>query len=148
MKKSELKQKIKEVIKEELDEMARTAGTGNAIKLTDKGKQVLKDIKAGNQPPVGVRETHVKILVWLFKKEKEGKRVQKIDYAQEMGKPQPYFNGYFNELLKEGYIAAEGYTSIAQTRVTKAPTDFQSLVADVDDEEEKPAKPTKPRAKK
>lgn len=149
---NELKSKIHSILKEELAEMARTAGTGNAVKITQAGKNLLKDLKTGNQPPAGIRKSHIAILAWLLKSEKEGKRVQKIDYAKEIGVQQPQVNSLFNELLKpvegsadgKGYIESEGYTSMAQTAVPRIPTDYTSMLADLDLEDE----PTTPKRKK
>ena len=137
-----LKSQIKNIIREELDEMARTAGTGNSVEITEEGKNLLKSLSKGGQTPQGIRKSHVEILAWLLKSEKEGKRVQKIDYATEIGKPQPAVNGLFNELIQQNLVKSGSYTSIAKTATPKPAVDYTSMLADLD-LEDKPTKSSK-----
>lgn len=97
----------------ELDEMARTAGTGGAMVMTDAGKQAYKNaaasIKAGKNPE-GMREMWFRILRWMSKN--EGKRLQKVDFArEELGPnvPQPRVNPFFNQLIEKGWIVVNEY---------------------------------------
>jgi len=118
---------IDEMEDDELDEMARTAGTGGAYIVTDEGKDALKTVKSTGELPEGLRASHVAILAYLFKKNQAGERVQKMDYARERGVPQPAVNPLFNQLEEKGLIAKEGYTA-----QTKAPTSSKPRVSIAD----------------
>lgn len=104
-------------MEDDLDEMARTAGTGGAYTVTDAGKEVLKTIKNTGELPAGIRASHAAILAYVLKKNQAGERVQKIDYAKEKGVPQPAVNPLFNQLEEKELITREGYEA-----QTKAPT--------------------------
>jgi hypothetical protein len=129
---------IKEVIEEmSLPEMARFAGTGGAYKVTDKGKDILKQIKAeGNIPSdSGLNASKVAVLVWVYKAENEGKRVQKMDYAREKGVLQPSVNPLFNDLEMKGFISKEGYmppTPKKEPGTTRPQPDIKSMFDDID----------------
>jgi hypothetical protein len=113
---------------EDLDELARTAGTGGAYSITDEGKAALKQAQATGELPEGLRASHVAILIYLFKKNKEGQRVQKIDYAREKGVPQPAVNPLFNQLMDLGLISQSGYEAKAKAPATSRP---RTSVADL-----------------
>jgi len=113
---------------EDLDEMARTAGTGGAYSITDEGKEALKQAQATGELPEGLRASHVAILIYLFKKNKEGQRVQKIDYAKEKGVPQPAVNPLFNQLVEKGLISTESYAAKTKEPATARP---RTSVADL-----------------
>lgn len=113
---------------EDLDEMARTAGTGGAYSITDEGKAALKQAQATGELPEGLRASHLAILIYLFKAGKEGKRAQKIDYAREKGVPQPAVNPLFNQLEEKGLISREGYTAQTKAPATSRP---RTSVADL-----------------
>lgn len=129
---------ITENQEQDLDELARTAGTGGSYVLTEKGKESLKQAKKSMELPEGLRKSHIAILAFLYKNEKEGNRVQKIDFAKERGVPQPAVNPLFNFLETEGYIAKEGYTAKAPTSSTpKNPQpSLDSILGDIDIEDE------------
>jgi hypothetical protein len=120
-----------------LPEMARTADTGGAYTITDKGEEILKQAKASGAVPEGIKASELAALVFLFKAKKEGKRVQKIDYAKERNVAQPAVNPIFNSLAVKELISKEGYTSKQQEPATSRPrTDIASLgLNDLDIEE-------------
>ena len=120
-----------------LPEMARTADTGGAYTITDKGEEILKQAKASGAVPEGIKASELAALVFLFKAKKDGKRVQKIDYAKERNVAQPAVNPIFNSLAVKELISKEGYTSKQQEPATSRPrTDIASLgLADLDIEE-------------
>jgi len=113
---------------EDLDELARTAGTGGAYSITDEGKEALRQAQATGELPEGLRASHLAILIYLFKAGKEGKRVQKIDYAREKGVPQPAVNPLFNQLMDLGLISQSGYEAKAKAPATARP---RTSVADL-----------------
>jgi len=118
---------------EEMDEMARTAGTGGSYTITPEGEAALKQAKATNQLPEGLKGSQLGILIFLFKAKKEGKRVQKIDYAAEKGVPQPAVNALFNELEVKGLATKEGYTSAQkEPSEAKPKADLAAVLADLD----------------
>lgn len=97
----------------ELDEMARTAGTGGAIKLTDAGRAAYKEtvasLKAGKGPG-NMKEMWFRILRWMH--QNEGKRLQKVDFAREVlgpNVPQPRVNPFFNQLIEKKWIDIDAY---------------------------------------
>jgi hypothetical protein len=144
-----------------LPEMARTADTGGAYTITDKGEEILKQAKASGAVPEGIKASELAVLVFLFKAKKDGKRVQKMNYGLEKylkgkgqtpedfeklepeeknrikGTLQPAVNPLFNSLEGKGLVAKEGYTSKQQEPATSRPrTDIASLgLADLDIEE-------------
>ena len=124
-----------------LPEMARTAGTGGAYTITEKGEEILKQAKATGKAPEGIKNSEIAALVFLFKAKKEGKRVQKKDYAAEKyGNPkdQPKVNDTFNSLEMKELVSKEGYTSKQQEPKTSRPrTDVGSMLGDLDIEESK-----------
>jgi DNA-binding PadR family transcriptional regulator len=105
----------------DLDEMARTAGTGGAYSITDAGKEALKQAQTTGELPEGLRASHVAILIYLFKKNKDGERVQKVDYAREKGVPQPAVNPLFNQLTEKGLISTESYAAKTKEPATSRP---------------------------
>jgi hypothetical protein len=105
----------------DLDEMARTAGTGGAYSITDAGKEALKQAQTTGELPEGLRASHVAILIYLFKKNKDGERVQKVDYAREKGVPQPAVNPLFNQLTEKGLISTESYAAKTKEPATTRP---------------------------
>jgi hypothetical protein len=113
---------------EDLDELARTAGTGGAYSITDDGKEALKQAQSTGEIPEGLRASHLAVLIYLFKAGKEGKRVQKIDYAREKGVPQPAVNPLFNQLEEKGLISREGYAAQTKAPATSRP---RTSVADL-----------------
>ena len=48
-----------------LPEMARTAGTGGAYTITEKGEEILKQAKATGSVPEGIKARQLEILVFL-----------------------------------------------------------------------------------
>jgi predicted Rdx family selenoprotein len=122
----------------DLDEMARTAGTGGAYTITEKGKEVLKQAKEMGAAPEGIKNSELAILVYLFKAQKEGNRVQKIDYARERGVPQPAVNPLFNNLEVKELVTREGYTSKQQEPKSSRPRpDITSMLGDLEIDENK-----------
>lgn len=115
---------------EDLDEMARTAGTGGAYNITPEGEAVLKQVKATKEIPEGLRPSLVAILIFLYKAKKEGKRAQKIDFAKQRGVPQPAINPLFNMLEEKGLISKEGYVSAGKPAA--APKPQADITKDVD----------------
>lgn len=95
----------------DLDEMARTANTGGAFTITPEGEAAFKEAFKSRTTPEGLGNRHMEILAWLLKAKKDGKRVQKIDYAKELGVPQPAVNPYFNKLKEKGFVSSENYQS-------------------------------------
>jgi hypothetical protein len=121
-----------------IPEMARTAGTGGAYTITEKGEEILKQTKASGKAPEGIKNSEIAALVFLFKAKKDGKRVQKIDYAKERNVPQPAVNPIFNSLEVKELISKEGYTSKQQEPATSRPRpDVSSMLGDLDIEESK-----------
>jgi hypothetical protein len=119
-----------------LPEMARTAGTGGAYTITEKGEEILKQTKAAGKAPDGIKNSEIAALVFLFKAKKDGKRVQKIDYAAERNVPQPAINPIFNSLEAKELVAREGYTSKQQEPKTSRPRpDINAVLGDLDIEE-------------
>ena len=119
-----------------LPEMARTAGTGGAYTITEKGEEILKQTKAAGKAPEGIKNSEIAALVFLFKAKKDGKRVQKIDYATERNVPQPAVNPIFNSLEAKELVTREGYTSKQQEPKTSRPRpDVGSMLGDLDIEE-------------
>jgi hypothetical protein len=119
-----------------LPEMARTAGTGGAYTITEKGEEILKQTKAAGKAPEGIKNSEIAALVFLFKAKKDGKRVQKIDYAAERNVPQPAINPIFNSLEAKELVAREGYTSKQQEPKTSRPRpDLGAVLGDLDIEE-------------
>jgi hypothetical protein len=119
-----------------LPEMARTAGTGGAYTITEKGEEILKQTKAAGKAPEGIKNSEIAALVFLFKAKKDGKRVQKIDYAVERNVPQPAVNPIFNSLEAKELVAREGYTSKQQEPKTSRPRpDINAVLGDLDIEE-------------
>ena len=119
-----------------LPEMARTAGTGGAYSITDKGEEILKQTKTSGKAPEGIKNSEIAALVFLYKAKKDGNRVQKIDYARERNVPQPAVNPIFNSLEAKELVAREGYTSKQQEPKTSRPRpDVGSMLGDLDIEE-------------
>lgn len=119
-----------------IPEMARTAGTGGAYTITEKGEEVLKQAKASGAAPEGIKNSELAALVFLFKAKKDGKRVQKIDYAKERNVPQPAVNPIFNSLEMKELATREGYTSKQQEPKSSRPRpDVGSMLGDLDIEE-------------
>ena len=119
-----------------LPEMARTAGTGGAYSITEKGEEILKQTKASGKAPEGIKNSEIAALVFLYKAKKDGNRVQKIDYAKERNVPQPAVNPIFNSLEAKELVAREGYTSKQQEPKTSRPRpDISAVMGDLDIEE-------------
>ena len=119
-----------------IPEMARTAGTGGAYTITDKGEEVLKQAKASGAVPEGIKASELAVLVFLYKAKKEGKRVQKMDFANEKNVLQPAVNPLFNSLEVKELVAKEGYTSRQQEPKSSRPRpDVSSMLGDLDIEE-------------
>jgi hypothetical protein len=136
MKISQLRKLIKETIEEvEIAEMARTAGTGGGVKITPAGETVLKQARATNTIPEGLRANHLAILKFLFQAKQDGKRVQKIDYANSLGVLQPQVNPLFNQLIEKGLVEIEKYQSAlpgASKGTAKSKIDVADLLGDLD----------------
>jgi hypothetical protein len=136
MKVSQLRKLIRETIEEvAIDEMARTPGTGGGIKITSAGESALRQAKATGQIPEGIRANHLAILKFLFQAKQDGKRVQKIDYAKQLGVPQPQVNPLFNQLIEKGLAEMEKYQSAlpgTSTGSTRQKTDVQAMLGDLD----------------
>jgi predicted transcriptional regulator len=130
MKITELRQIIKNTIQEmSLPEMARTAGTGGAYSITPEGENILKQAKATNSIPEGIRASHLAILAFLYKAKQEGKRAQKKTFADEKGVPQPAINALFNQLEEKGLVAKEGYQAMSVN--PKGPAKPKASVEDI-----------------
>jgi len=84
----------------------------------------------------GLRAAHVKILKWLYLAKKDGKRVQKADYAKELGVQQPQVNPLFNQLEQAGFTSKEGYQTLnpkaAGGGTPKPGFDVKSALGDLD----------------
>lgn len=97
----------------ELDEdMARLAGSGGSLQITEEGIQALKDLAAKNYAniPNGFTQKTGAALSWLYKQNKDpNKRVQAVDYARELGVQQPYVNGAFKFLIEAGFVEKKAY---------------------------------------
>jgi len=149
MKISQLRKLIKETIEEvEIDEMARTKGTGSGITITPAGEDVLKQAKATGNVPGGIRAGHLGILKFLFLAKQDNKRVQKADYAVKMfgdpsqsedspinltaRKQQPKINPFFNDLIDKGYAEVDKYQSTIVPKSTKPKIDVANLLGDID----------------
>jgi hypothetical protein len=138
MKVSQLRKLIKETINEmEIDEMARTVGTGGGVKITDAGKQALKRIRTTNEMPAGLKKSGLDMLIWLFKTNGAGERAQVADYAELMfddRKAQPRVNPIFNELKSLGFAEKEGYISALPgvSGTPKSKLNPASMVDDLD----------------
>ena len=135
MKITELRQIIKNTIQEmSLPEMARTAGTGGAYSITPDGEEILKQAKATNAIPEGIRASHLAILAFLYKAKQDNKRAQKIDYANEKGVPQPAVNTLFNQLEEKGLAAKEGYQgmSVGPKAPAKPKKSVEDILGDLD----------------
>lgn len=136
MKISQLRKLIKETIEEiELGEMARTAGTGGAVRITPQGESALRQAKATGNIPEGLRASHLAILKFLFQAKQDGKRVQKADYARLIGVDQPRVNALFNQLTNNGFAEMEKYQSAlpgTSTSSTRTKPDVDSILGDLD----------------
>ena len=123
--------KVKSLKESSMDEMARSAGTGNAIKITAAGEDKLREAKTSGNVPQGMKQSDLGGLIWLFKN--KGKRVQKVDLANELGKPQPAVNGMFNRLIEMGLAEIEGYTTAQKEKTPKAGgVNVADLLGDLD----------------
>ena len=119
MKISQLRKLIKEAITEvEIEEMARTAGTGGAYMITPEGEAILKSAKETGELPEGRTARQIQILKFLYQAKQEGKRAQKIDFANMLGVPQPSVNPLFNKLEGDGLISQDKYVSALGTTST------------------------------
>jgi hypothetical protein len=123
--------KVKSLKESSMDEMARSAGTGGGIKITAAGEDKLREAKASNNVPQGMKQSDLGGLIWLFKN--KGKRVQKVDLAKELGKEQPAVNGMFNRLIEMGLAEIEGYTTAQKEKTPKAGgVNVADLLGDLD----------------
>jgi len=122
---------------EEMYEMARTAGTGGAYTITPEGEALLRNLKAGGSLPMGIGIKHLDILKYLYLAKKDGRRVQKFDYAASIGKLQPDVNKFFNQLEEQGLVSRIAYTTGTSTGGSKAGKSVDDILADfeMDDEE-------------
>jgi hypothetical protein len=136
MKISQLRKIIKETIGEmAIDEMARTAGTGGGIKISSAGETALRQAKATGQIPEGLRTSHLAILKFLFQAKQDGKRVQKVDYAKQLGVAQPAVNSLFNQLIEKGLVEVDKYVSAlggTTSSTPKAKPNVQDMLGDLD----------------
>jgi predicted transcriptional regulator len=136
MKISQLRKIIKETIGEmAMDEMARTPGTGAAFTITDKGTNLLKQMKATGEIPDGIRPKHIEILKFLFQAKQEGKRVQKVDFAAKLGVAQPAVNALFKPLEEMGLVSSDKYASAlggTTSSTPKAKPNVQDMLGDLD----------------
>jgi high-affinity K+ transport system ATPase subunit B len=135
MKITELRQIIKNTIKEmSLPEMARTAGTGGAYSITPEGEAVIKQAKATNTLPEGIRASHLQILAFLFKAKQDGTRAQKKTFADEKGVPQPAVNALFNQLEEKGLVSKEAYQgfSTGPKNPAKPKASVEDILGDLD----------------
>jgi hypothetical protein len=125
MKVSQLRKLIRETIEEvAIDEMAGVVGMGNAIKITEKGKQALKQMKATNEMSAGLKKSGLKMLAWIFKKNEAGERAQVADYAEMVfgdRKAQPRVNPIFGELKNLGFAEKEQYVSALKGTTSSTP---------------------------
>jgi predicted transcriptional regulator len=135
MKKKNISEGLYNLIKEMVvDEMARTAGTGGSYTITPEGEEMLKRAKATGQVPAGLNASKIAVLAFLYKAKQEGKRVQKIDYANERGVAQPAVNPLFNALEIEGLVSKSGYVSTRPGGGTSSRpgVDLSSILGDLD----------------
>ena len=134
MKKKNISEGIYKLIKEMVvDEMARTAGTGGSYTITPEGEEMLRQTKATGQAPVGLNASKIAVLAFLYKAKQDGRRVQKIDYANERGVAQPAVNPLFNFLEMEGLVSKSGYVSTRPGGTSPRPgVDLSSILGDLD----------------
>ena len=136
MKISQLRKIIKETIGEmAIGEMARTPGTGAAFTITDEGENLLKQIKATNEIPADINVMKIKILKFLFQAKQEGKRVQKVNFAQMLNVAQPQVNSQFKPLEDKGLVTSAPYTSAlggTTASTPKAKPNVQDMLGDLD----------------
>jgi len=137
MKISELRKIIKETLGEmAIDEMSpRPAGTGAAFTITDKGEDLLKQMKSTNEIPAGIKVKQIEILKFLYQAKQQGERVQKINFAQKLGVAQPAVNALFKPLENDGLITSAPYTSAlggTTSSTPKAKPDVASMLGDLD----------------
>lgn len=127
---SKLRQMVRETLAEmALPEMARTAGTGGELKITDKGKKALTD--KSNEAKLAT--TALEALYFVASANKKGERVQKKTFADSIGKPQPAVNPLFNKLVEEGFLELSGYTPASSSSSPKPKAAFDySKLADLD----------------
>jgi crotonobetainyl-CoA:carnitine CoA-transferase CaiB-like acyl-CoA transferase len=127
---------IREMVVSEMEDMdfARTAGTGGAYTITPEGETVLKQVKATGNVPMGMTASKIAVLAFLYKAKQEGKRVQKIDYANSIGVLQPQVNKIFNELELEGLITKENYTpkTLPGGGSSRPGLDLDAILGDLD----------------
>lgn len=105
---------LKNMIREELEMFARTPGSGHAAKLTPKGTSTWENIKKTRTLPEDLALKHAAILKFLYNAEAEGKRVQRIDYAESIGKAQQNVNADFNYLEEKGYVMKDRYVGFGK----------------------------------
>jgi len=77
----------------------------------------------------------IKILKFLFQAKQEGKRVQKVNFAQMLNVAQPQVNSQFKPLEDKGLVTSAPYTSAlggttASTPKTKP--NVQDMLGDLD----------------
>jgi hypothetical protein len=111
MKINQLRQIIKEAIDEmAIDEMARTAGTGAKVKITDAGVAVLKKIAKTNEWPEGMTNKRFLVLKTLYQMNTMETPVQLTAVATKLDTTQQGVNSEFKYLKDNGYAEATAYT--------------------------------------
>jgi predicted transcriptional regulator len=124
---------IKQLIKETIDEMARTPGTGAKVKITDKGESAVKQIVATKELPTGMTNNRFKVLKALYMAKKNGKEgIQKTDIAAELGTTQQGVNGDYNWLRSEGYAEDTAYTPKGKATPSNPRQSIDDLLAGLD----------------
>jgi len=111
MKINQLRQIIREAIDEiAIDEMARTAGTGAKVKITDAGIAALKRMSQTKEFPEGMTNKRYKVLRALYEMNTKENPVQLTAVAARLETTQQGVNSDYNWLKGEGYAEAISYT--------------------------------------
>ena len=110
MKINQLRQIIKEAIDEmAIDEMARTAGTGAKVKITDAGVAALKRMVKTNEWPEGMTGKRLLVLRTLYEMGTMATPVQLTAVAAKLETTQQGVNSEFKYLKDNGYAEAMAY---------------------------------------
>ena len=127
---------IREMVVDEMEDMdfERTAGTGGAYTIAPEGETVLKQVKATGNVPMGMTASKIAVLAFLYKAKQEGRRVQKIDYADSIGVVQPQVNKLFNDLEMEGLATKQIYTAktVPSSGSSRPGLDLDAILGDLD----------------
>jgi hypothetical protein len=136
---------LKQLIYETMDEMARTAGSGATYQISEKGKNIIRQLKNGQIPELNFKlgKNHLAVLkvaaqnsdVWMSKREIaaivcESKISSGALAASEC---QPYVNKEVGHFAEEGILNVRGYEKTGGgDGSSRSSTDFGSMFADID----------------